>query len=321
MAHWSGIGIPKTNAIALEVSYTHNMRGNTMRSFRLHRRNQAAETLNERVCRFFLELNTTSAPKLEEGYDLWNGVVFRLRSKNVYVQITSLELDLNLFENTEVKVFTKVGEFTNSSDLFAYPDEWLEVTQPSAVARTTSERKTLIIPPNEFNTIVMEPKESRLVYIAFPSEDQLVAAANEGFKFNQAYAKSDALASHVGYGVVGQDYFGVAVENRPFHGLVHYETRLPCEDQRDEFFMDLPYFVDTADPKAIIVSATTVEVGYTVTRALARDATLIRMQNFGGLYYQNVATKTEVVPHEGRTRLVYAWFCCSRLSPMFVSHF
>jgi len=23
MAHWSGIGIPKTNAIALEVSYTH----------------------------------------------------------------------------------------------------------------------------------------------------------------------------------------------------------------------------------------------------------------------------------------------------------
>jgi len=25
MAHWSGIGIPKTNAIALEVSYTHMM--------------------------------------------------------------------------------------------------------------------------------------------------------------------------------------------------------------------------------------------------------------------------------------------------------
>jgi len=24
MAHWSGIGIPKTNAIALEVSYTHS---------------------------------------------------------------------------------------------------------------------------------------------------------------------------------------------------------------------------------------------------------------------------------------------------------
>jgi len=24
MAHWSGIGIPKTNAIALEVSYTHD---------------------------------------------------------------------------------------------------------------------------------------------------------------------------------------------------------------------------------------------------------------------------------------------------------
>jgi len=27
MAHWSGIGIPKTNAIALEVSYTHDSRG------------------------------------------------------------------------------------------------------------------------------------------------------------------------------------------------------------------------------------------------------------------------------------------------------
>jgi len=25
MAHWSGIGIPKTNAIALEVSYTHTL--------------------------------------------------------------------------------------------------------------------------------------------------------------------------------------------------------------------------------------------------------------------------------------------------------
>jgi len=31
MAHWSGIGIPKTNAIALEVSYTHKGKGKKMK--------------------------------------------------------------------------------------------------------------------------------------------------------------------------------------------------------------------------------------------------------------------------------------------------
>ena len=265
-----------------------------------HRRNQAAEALEEKVCRFFLQLNTTDAPPV--AYDLYNGVVFRVRSKNVGIEIKTLELDLKYFESTEVKVFTKVGEFFNRTSLFADPGEWEEVTTPPAFAVATAERKNLIIPADEFTPILMEPKESRLIYVALPTESPLVKSASSGTKFDEVYAKNNELATHVGFGVIGSDYFGTTdhiVENRPFHGIVHYETKLPCEDQRDTFEMELPYFVDTADPKAIVVSVTTNEVSTAVSHAMSRDAKLVRMQNIGGLRYQSTSTETTVVPHEG----------------------
>ena len=279
------------------------------------RRNQVAETLEEKVCRFFLQLNTTNAPPENKDYDLFNGVVFRLRTKNVGIEIKSLELDLTNFESSEVKVFTKLGEFNETTGIVAEMEmeEWEEVTKPMAFAVATAERKNSIIPTEEFNTITMEPKESRLIYVALPSETPLVKSNSSDITaFDQVYSRNNELVTHVGFGVRGSEPFGKdLVENRPFHGIVHYETKLPCEDQRAAFAMELDYFVDTADPRPIVTSLTNNAISKAVEHAMSRDAKLIRMQNIGGLRYQSTSTETTAVPREGMHFVLSCsgWWC------------
>lgn len=278
-----------------------------------HRRNQEAEALEEKVCRFFLELNTTSAPP--ERYDLFNGVVFRVKSKNLALEIKSLELDLERLESTEVKVYTKLGEYNGTSATFDDPSEWEEVTLPPAFAVASAERKNLIIPTDEFKPIIMEPKESRLIYVAFPSDTPLVKSDNqEDLNFDDMSADGEQLKTYVGFGVSGgSDYFSIAntVENRPFHGIIHYETKTTCEDQRDSFVMDLPYFVDTRETPAGVTSAANSEISLAITHAMSRDAKLIRMQNIGSLRYQIQSTETNVIPYTGACP--FNWEECSKL--------
>lgn len=254
-----------------------------------HRRNQKAETLEEKVCKFFLRLNTTSAPRNAEEYDMYNGVVFRLRTKNVGLEINTLELDLKDFESTEVRVFTKVGEF-NRTDIFADPSTWEQVTTDTAFALATAERKNTIIPYEQFHPITMEPKESRLIYVALPSDTPLLKSATNAMNFDEVYARNNELVTHVGFAVTGSEYFGTTIEDRPFHGIIHYETKLPCEDQRESLTMMLPYFVDQQDPATIVVSLARNAINQAVKHAMSRDAKLIRMQNIGGLRFQEAST-------------------------------
>ena len=264
-----------------------------------HRRDESSEVLSERVCRFFLDLNATAAPRDPNEYDLYNGVVFRLRTRNQGVEIKTLELDLKKFESSQVKVFTKIGEF-NETGIFDEPDSWDEVTTETAFAVATAENRNCIIPAEEFNPIVMEPKESRLIDVALPSDSPLLKSAKSGNQFDKSYAKNNELVTHVGYAVTGPELFGKAVKDHPFHGIVHYETKLPCEDQRDSFSIDLPYFVDKKETPAAITSLTNHAIIQAVNHAMSRDAKLIRMQNIGGLLFQAASTETKVVPHNGK---------------------
>ncbi|CAB9526401.1 expressed unknown protein [Seminavis robusta] len=275
-----------------------------------HHRRAQAEISEEKVCKFFLHLNTTSAPP---DFDLYNGVVFRLRTKNVAIHITSLELDLNGYESAEVKIFTKVGGYNATAGVFSDPSSWKEVTTPTAFAVATAERRNNIVPFDEFEPIAMEPKESRLIYVALPADVPLVKSA-EGIDFNEEYSRNSEVITYVGYGVTGSEFFGSVVENRPFHGVVHYETKIPCEDQRDSFAMKLPYYVDQVDPPRIVESLVQSAIIQAVSHAMSRDAKLIRMQNIGGLRFQLADTSTEMTPQEElKEPCPFKWENCTKI--------
>jgi hypothetical protein len=265
-----------------------------------HRRDQAeVEALEEKVCKFFLEFNTTSAPP---GFELYNGVVFKLSTKKVAVEIKTLELDLQGAQSQQVRIFTKLGGYNSSeaADVLSYPESWTEVTVEKAFAVVTPDLRNAIVPVSQFTPVFMDPKETRLFYVALASDPPLVKSSNNSTDHNQIYAENNELTTHTGYGVTGSDFVSASVvENRPFHGIVHYETKLPCEDQKDSFSMELPYFVDQAEPPVIVISLVDEAVVQAVSHAMSRDVKLIRMQSFNGLQFKEELTETVVVPYTG----------------------
>ena len=194
---------------------------------------------------------------------------------------------------------TMLQHYNETGGVFDNLDAWEEVTTENAFAVATAERKNTIIPDEEFRNIIMEPKESRLIYIALPSEEPLLRSSDKGAEFDETYAKNNELATHVGYAVTGSELFGNTVENHPFHGIVHYNLTLPCDDERDSFAMELPYFVDEKNPSAVHTSRTTHAIQNALLLAMSRDAKLIRMQNMEGLIFDFKKTETNVVDYEG----------------------
>jgi hypothetical protein len=268
-----------------------------------HRRDQAeVETLEEKVCKFFLELNTTSAPP---GFELYNGVVFKVSTKKVAVEIKSFELDMQGVQSQPIRIFTKLGGFNASADVLSDPASWTEVTVDEASAVVTAGLRNAIVPVAQFTPVYMDPKETRLFYVALPSDLPLVKSSNNATEFNQIYAQNNELITHTGYGVTGSDFLDASlVENRPFHGIVHYETKLPCEDEKDSFSMELPYFVDQASPPTIVISLVNDAVIQAVSHAMSRDVKLVRMQSFGGLQFNEELTEAVVVPYTGKCPLL-----------------
>lgn len=275
----------------------------------LHRRQQAADALEERVCNIFQSLDTPAGPA--SNYDLYNGILFRVLSLSVGLQINALELDLKAHdeEALPVKVFTRIGEYNLTTSLiFLNETAWEEVTTEEASLVRTSDTNNTVIPAAQFRPVVMEPQESRLFYVTVDSGAPLFKAVGSDTEFDDKYAKSSELETHVGFGVkkspfLDWDDLGSLsfVENRPFYGVIHYETKLPCEDQRDTFSMELPYFTDQPDPAEIVKSLTNSIITQAIVRAMSRDVELIKMQNFGGLRFQATSTETNEVPHEGES--------------------
>lgn len=268
-----------------------------------HRRDQAeVEALEEKVCKFFLEFNTTSAPP---GFELYNGVVFRISTKKVAVEIKTLELDMQGVQSQQIRIFTKLGGYNASeaATVLSAPESWTEVTVDKAFAVVTADLRNAIVPVNQFTPVFMDPKETRLFYVALTSDVPLVKSSNNSTDFNKIYAENNELITHTGYGVTGSYFLDASVvENRPFHGIVHYETKLPCEDQKDSFSMELPYFVDQAEPPTIVISLVNDAIIQAVSDAMSRDVKLIRMQSFSGLQFNEEQTETVVVPYTGKYR-------------------
>lgn len=272
-----------------------------------HRRNEAVILqTNISTCTAFTGLNTTFA-KLP--YGLFNGVIIRLKAKQKQLEILSLELNLKDVSEANVRVFTKVGTFEDG--FFDNATSWQELTAPNTRAEPTPELESVIIPAAQFTPVMMEPKEDRLIYVAVSAWPPRVKSADFGDEFDKAYAGNDDLVSHVGYTVNGDGFSGTLVRNGRFHGIVHYKMTGRCENQRNTFSIELPYYVDQRDAATVIVSLAKIAISDAISKGMSRNVQLIRWQSFRGLDFQKYATETVVVENQGFCP--YGWTECSKL--------
>jgi len=320
-------------------------RGSDIRKHR-QRGLQVTQLPQSSECEFNRVMDANSfVTNVENQTMVVHAMMWEIQAKTSSLDIVSLELDL-VNESDEggspLRVYYRrvgnavVDDIAALSQHYNSSDGWTLVAESTTAA--TPETGSFIVPVGSFTPIALTAKESIVMYVTMMTPDNSennakIYTADTGMNTSSFFSQDDALQMFVGIGfddsnMVADNATTTAISpttddesyfahdsfalSRQFNGAIHYKLRTKCNEYMVVTDMELLYFISDVNPSNVVIAVVTEMVDKAITKGMASNVELVRMQNFGGLKKMS-STSAKDESFTGSDSCPFEWTQCSKI--------